>query len=500
MLSFLMPLLLNFIKHNRLLIIIIALGLFFRFYDYSNRFILNQDQARDISIALYAIRNQQTPLLGSPSSAGPFNFGPLYNYLVILSTFLFPFTAGPWVAFTLLSTTTIIIFYLIGTTIGNKIAGTIFALIAAFSSAQVHFSTDMLNTVIVAFLASLSFLFLAKFLKYFDNKNAFFLAFFIGFAINCHFQSFGLLSLLLSAILINNLSLKQRFYSALVMFFGLVTSFIPLIIFDLQNNFVWSTSVYSYYTQGQNKFYYPVRWLTDIRDFWPQLWGEIITGIPTSGYLLIIIFLISIFFFKKIKKLPLSLLAIILSLFIQIILLRYYKGVRSSEYLIAFHPYFLFLTGFSLTLLYKTKKYLFILLSLIILLASTYSNLKTIQKKSQAPIIYAFMESLNQLNPSSYNFFTRHPPNDQLNLPIFYLLYRQNRISDDGINIGTCFQKPDEAPCPPPENIIYQHQHYTLYNLNNLTSEELSALNYTQYTPTNIYNRLFINYPQALNH
>lgn len=486
--------LLVFLKQHRLLLLILLVGLFFRFYDYPHRWVLNQDQARDVSNALYAIRNHQIPLLGSPSSAGPFNFGPLYNYLVIISTIFFPFVSGPWVAFTLLSAATIIIFYLIGTTLGQRSTGLIFALIPAIASSPIFFSTDMLNTVIVAFLASTTFLFLIKYLKSFNYSSAFFLAFFVGFSINCHFQSLGLLSLLLSAVLVNQLSLKKRIYSALTMLSGLLTSFIPLIIFDLKNNFVWSTSVYNYYTQGQNKFYYPVRWLTDIRDFWPQLWGEIITGLPVLGYLLILIFLLSLLFFKKIKKLPFSLFAIILSLFVQVLLLRYYKGVRSSEYLIAFHPYFLFLTAFSLWLLFQTKKQLFVLVTVVIFLTSTYSNIKTINQKSQAPIIFAFMNSLDQLNPGSYNFFTRHSPDDQLNLPIFYLLYRQNRISDSGMNIGTCFQNPDETPCPSSENIIFQHANYTLYNLNRLSSTELLGQNYTQYTPSRIYNRLFVNY------
>lgn len=497
-----MPLLLNFIKHNRLLIIIIALGLFFRFYDYPNRYILNQDQARDASIALYALKNKQLPLLGPPSSAGPFNFGPIYNYIIILSTLIFPTPTGPWVAFTLLSAVTIIIFFLIGKTLGNNHTGHIFAFLAAISSGSIFFSSDMLNTVIVAFFASLSLLFMVRFTRNPNFKNSFFQALCVGFAINCHFQALGLLTLLALSLTINKIAFKKRLLTALNMVTGLMLSFLPLIIFDFQQNYAWSTSIYNFYTQGQNKFYYPVRWLTDIRDFWPSLWGETITFIPETGYLFILIFVLSLIFFKKIRKLPSSFFILVLSLLFQVIILRYYKGARSREYHITFHPYFIFLTAFSLWLLSQTKKNLFKALLVITTTTVFYSNFLIMKTHSQAPVIHAFKQPINQTHIGNFSFYTKNSPNDQLNLPIFYLLYKDNRISPSDFKIGTCHPRHETDYCPPSELILYQSSDpaYVLYNLSTLTKQELSDYGFHQYTPKTIYDRLFINYPQALKH
>lgn len=480
------------------LLLILLIALFWRFVNYNQRWVLNQDQARDTTIAIHAIRNQKLPLIGSPSSAGPFSFGPLYDWLVISSTILFPFTSGPWVAFTLLSTSTVFVFFLIGKTHANKRLGIFMALIAAFSSAHIANAPDMLNTVIVAFFTSLAFLSLFKFHKKKELKYLIFLGFSVGTAINCHFQSLGLLSLLLLTTLINNSSLLKKIRFAIYQGTGLLLSFLPLIFFDINQNFVWIKSVLDYYLRGQNKFYIPVRWLTDLRDFWPQLWGQIITNFPSSGYFFLLLALISLFLLlKKKKQESFAWWTIVCSLLIQIVLIRYYKGVRSPEYLIAFQIYFIFFTSWSLWSIFKKQKIIGLALTSLVIITCTVSNLKIIQQKSQAQLILSMRDDLFRHYPNtSFSFYTKDGP-DMVNLPVFYLLYREEKISNEGQKIGTC-RKKTENICPSAEKIITTNERYTLYNLSHLSVQELSQLGYKNYTSEKIYNRLFINYPQAL--
>ncbi|MGI5840710.1 MAG: ArnT family glycosyltransferase [Patescibacteria group bacterium] len=494
--------LLNFLKKHRLLIFILVLGLSFRFYNYPNRWVLNQDQARDVSIALYAIRNRTLPLLGSPSSAGPFNFGPLYDWLVIITTLLFPFTSGPWVAFTLLSTLVIVIFYLIGRQFADHSTGLIFALTTAFAAGPIGNAPDMLNTVIVLFWVSLAFLCLTFLITKKKIAYAIPLSFFIGAALNSHFQSLGLFALLLSAFLINPFNFKQKIQTGFLFLFGFLLAFLPLLVFDITHKWIWIKSVFAYYTNGQNKFHVPIRWLTDLRDFWPQLWGSTILDLPYAGYFFLVLFFVAIYlYYHKHRRLPLPLIILTVSLLIQVVLLRYYKGVRSREYLIVFHSYFIFYTGWLLSVFIHTNRRLGQFLIGLFLLISCYSNYKIIQKTSQAKIILTFKKNIDSLHLGNFEYYVKNSPNDQLNTPLFYLLYKENRINPSAYKIGTCYPKHDSDYCPSPEYIIHQSTKppYILYNLSHLSSEDLARLGFYQYTPKNIYERLFVNYPQALN-
>lgn len=481
----------KFLKKNIFLILILLLATILRFYDYQNRFVLNQDQARDVSIALFSIRNGQIPLVGSPSSAGPFNFGALYDWLVILVTVLFPFTSGPWVAFTLLSIFCVLLFYKIGKNLGNEQLGLIMALIACVSPLLVDNSSDMLNTVAVLFAVILNFYFISLFLKQPKNIYLYFIGFSVGLANNFHFQSLGFGSILISFLLFNFKNLKQLFINTILIAIGFMTSFLPNLIFDILNNFSWTKSVLAYYLGGGvDKFYYPVRWLTDLRDFWPQLWGNTITGFPLFGYILISIYIIA--FLKSTKKTAINKfnMILVLSLLTQIILMRYYKGVRSKEYLITFYAYFVFFTSFSLNYFSKSKVINIISIT-IITTFSLLSCYRVIQQKSQAQEILSLYRQINQTKISFYSL----NGSNQVNLPIFYLYYQQNNIdTENGYKIATC-RPNQETICPDSKFIIASSQNYQIYDINHLADDQLS--NYYQFTPQNIYNWLYINYPNA---
>ncbi len=481
----------NFLKQNIFLILILFLAIFLRFYDYQDRWVLNQDQSRDAIISLYSIRNQKIPLLGPYSSAGPYNFGGAYYILVILTTLLFPFTSGPWVAFTLLSIFCVLLFYKIGKNLSNKQLGLTMALIACVSPLLVDNSTDMLNTVAILFAVTLNFYFISLFLKQPKNIYLCLIGFSVGLANNFHFQSLGFGSILISFLLFNFKSLKQLFFNTILIAIGFITSFLPNLIFDILNNFSWTKSVLAYYFGGGvDKFYYPVRWLTDIRDFWPQLWGNIITGFPLFGYILIGIYILTFIKSQKILSIKKFNFMLLLSLLTQVILMRYYKGVRSKEYLITFHAYFIFFTSLSLNYLSKNKviKLVFIAIITIFALLTCY---KVIQQKSQAQEILSLYRQINQ---PKINFYSLNGSN-QVNLPIFYLYYRQNNIdTNNGYKIATCIPN-ENIVCPDSKFVIANSQNYQIYDISSFTDEQL--VDYYHFTPQNIYNWLYINYPNA---
>lgn len=101
--------------------LVLFFDVFWRFVNYPNRWTLNQDQARDAIIGLYTLTQKTLPLIGPPSSAGAFSFGPIYYWLIALFTAVIPISPfGPWIGFTLLSAASVIIFYFFGRNLLGK--------------------------------------------------------------------------------------------------------------------------------------------------------------------------------------------------------------------------------------------------------------------------------------------------------------------------------------------------------------------------------------------
>ena len=365
------------------------------------------------------------------------------------------------------------------------------ALVSALSPSLVLNSVDMLNTVAVFFAVSLNFYFLSAYLKKSKNIYLFLLGFTVGLANNFHFQSLGFGSILIAFLLVGYKNIKQFFHHLLLIGAAFVASFLPNIIFDLLNNFVWIKSVAAYYLDGgANKFYYPVRWLTDIRDFWPGLWGSTITGLTSAGYILIPLYIYSIPKIIKQTKSKKYNLILLISIIIQVFLLRYYKGVRSREYLITFYSYFIVFTAYLFYHL-KKNKLLFMIFLISLITASLFGCQKIINQKSQAQEILSIHK---QINKEKINLFTLNG-SSQINLPLFYLYYRQNNIdTQNGYKIATC-RPTENFTCPSSDLIIASSQNYQIYDLNSYTADQLSS--YFQFTPQIIYNWLYINYPNA---
>ncbi len=54
------------------------------------------------------------PLIGSFSSAGPFVFGPVYLWSIMLGLVIFPTFYGPWIILGICAVSTLVVLSLIG--------------------------------------------------------------------------------------------------------------------------------------------------------------------------------------------------------------------------------------------------------------------------------------------------------------------------------------------------------------------------------------------------
>ena len=122
----------NYYKIAIVFILIIAFIL--RFYRLSSRWGLGSDDTRDVIIAQEAIRRHELPLFGSFSSAGPFVFGPLFYWFIIVSYLILPFGIyTPWVSLSILGVINVLILIQIGKHLGGNKLAVIIGILAATS-------------------------------------------------------------------------------------------------------------------------------------------------------------------------------------------------------------------------------------------------------------------------------------------------------------------------------------------------------------------------------
>src|SRR3989338_9509001 len=310
-------------RNKILLLLILLIALFFRFYNSQNRYGIGYDGSRDALVAFESARQLQLPLTGSFSSIGPITFGPLYYWYITLSTLL-PTVWGPWVAINVASFLMVFIMYKTGKLLINESFGIILACVTALSPAQIISGTQLQQHALIGFLSSVVIYFFVKhYYQRFSTFEYILWGFCLGSAINSHYQAVSLLTLPLLAVIFFK---RKKFIFTFIL--GLFISFIPFLIFELTNHWFNTRNILDYILIGQYRVWTSNRWIIFLGNFIPQFWSYV-TGIP--------IFLSSIAFFSSVpiilylyikKVLSKPFFVILLSFLALLTSLRYYRGEK----------------------------------------------------------------------------------------------------------------------------------------------------------------------------
>ncbi len=351
--------------------LIILLAIFLRFYNYTNRFALAGDQARDALVAREAYKHLSFPLLGPFSSAGNFTTGFIWYTWLILSTAVYPKSMlTPWVILSATYVGIVILMMLIGYKLYGKTLSLIAGLYAAISPAQIIQSLNITNPSLVAVFSVLSLFYMVSYINYGRYMYIFLLGISIGLAINAHFQALYLAVLIPIVLLLH----KDNIKAYAVAFVGMFLPFIPYLLVDSRIGFYNLRGIIDYALYGQNNIYIPNRWLTYAFGFLPDLWGQVIGGSTVIGYIVLTLTVIAVTITVIRKKLPRSFMAIIVGTFLMIAMLRYYRGERYFGYFVFIHPYILILTSWMSYECLKFNKRIGALLIGLIFAGSMYSN------------------------------------------------------------------------------------------------------------------------------
>lgn len=265
----------NFLKSNIILLIILLLASFVRFYDFPNRITFGPEQAMSLLVSGDYI-NEKFSLLGLPSTQRTTSLGhiiyypPLFNYSLIPLLVIFNYdpvyiTGG----FAVLNLATGLLLYFVTKKIFNE-------KIAHFTTALFLFNDYMINHSLfiwsVNYLPILNLVILFLLTRMYLKKSKNYYPFVIGLL-----GSFSLgveyIYLLIGALVffLTLFFAKNRLRSFLLFFAGGILGLLPTIIFDLTHQFYHTKTLWQYLLDtvlnpGQSKITY-----YHFLQFWPLL-------------------------------------------------------------------------------------------------------------------------------------------------------------------------------------------------------------------------------------
>lgn len=419
-----------------LLLLIIALAAFLRFYNFPYRYSLGEETVRDAVIGIQAAREWQLPLTGAFSSLGPFTFGPWYSYQLALVTLIFPNNYAPWIYLGIISILYVFIMYKIGKLLFGSWFGIILAFLATVSPAQIITGTHLTShntTNLFAVLAIWIFLLLAK--KKISYWFGFLLGFVIGIGMNLHFQMGGLL---IFPLILLFYRLKQYLYF-IAATGGVIVSFLPMIFFELNNHWFNTRNIVDFLLYGKDAISVPNRWLTYLGEFWPAFFADAL-GVPIwFAYAMILLPTVYFFLLIKNKKLSPPIILLMIGFLVNFVMLRYYFGPKFFGYLNFLRPFVFLYAAFAIYSI-SQRRYFYlpgILIAVCILFFSFPRNFATLAKDPYSMLIYDRVESLEKKFPkdsfSVYRcvrkFSIRH--NADVYSTVF-LLDHKNKLSKRG--------------------------------------------------------------------
>jgi len=343
---------LNILSKNWILIAVVFVGIFLRFYKLDGFLTFLGDQGRDAIIVKRILTLEHFPAIGAPTSVGQVYLGPFYYYFIapwlLLSNFQ-PIGLAFGVAF--FSSLYLLVNYFIVKELFDKKIALISTILLSFSSVIIDFSRYSWNPNLLPLFTLLTIYFVIKCLQinrwyYFALAGAF-----ISFCIQLHYLSLFLLPpialLLVSKLFISFKKLPTTTYSLLTNFFICLFSFIlfssPLIIFDLRHDFLNSKLFLALFKSSGSSF------ITKVNSFFESfhflnLYSFNIDLSKIFVYLLIA-FLFMILISLISKK---SYLKIFLFIFLLTILgMSFYNGPKHPHYFVILFPlYFIIISCF----------------------------------------------------------------------------------------------------------------------------------------------------------
>lgn len=350
---------------------IVLLAAFLRFWNFQHRLILFSDSARDALVGLGAVRTHEIPLTGSFSSAGPFVFGPVFYYLIMASQALLlgiPF--APWYVVAGLSVAFVVVVVAAVTRFAGPRAGLIALIFSAVSPAQVMRATALTQHSVVGIASACFLLFMICFREKRTLWWAFLLGLSSGIAASLHYQALVLLVAGMIVVCFWRSKIGLIVRDLVWYIIGTAIPFLPLIVWDSWQQWANVRNLLDYLLIGQYRIFVSRRWLTFILEFLPTTWGQVIGGGSIIGLFLVSLVVVATIVAIARREWIAPVRWASLAFGLLLVTARYYRGELFEGYLVAFHPFILFLSAWAIWKVWKIQRVIGLIMLFVIVAGS----------------------------------------------------------------------------------------------------------------------------------
>jgi len=339
----------NIVAKNWILIAVILVGIFLRFYRLEGFVTFLGDQGRDAIIIKRIITGEHFPAIGAPTSVGQVYLGPFYYYFIAPWLLLFKFQPiGLAFGVAVYSSFYLLVNYFIVKELFNKKIALISTIFLSFSSVLIDFSRFSWNPNLLPLFVLLTIYFAIKSLQTNKWHYFFLLGAFLSFSIQLHYLALFLIPAI-GIIFLSSLykkSVKQlisQFHNFLISVLSFIIFSSPLIIFDLRHNFLNSKLFLALFKSSGTSFTSKINSFFD--SFYYLNFYSFNINLNKFFIYVLLVFLF-IILFTLIKKSS-NLKTFLLIFFITIVGMSLYNGPKHPHYFgILFPLYFVIISYF----------------------------------------------------------------------------------------------------------------------------------------------------------
>ena len=435
-------------KYRTMVILIVLFSFFVRFYNFSLRWGLGSDNARDAIIALEALSRHQLPLMGPFSSAGAFVTGGIYYWFVMAAYVIFPFFINaPWILTGLVSVLSVVLLMYLGKILVGERFSILLGILAMLSPQYVGKAIELGNPTFVTVFSILTIIFFVKLWQKNRPIFGFLIGLSIGLGINMHYEAINLLIFLPAVLFIPKLPLKAKVVSFGLVLLGIFVPSIPILYWDAHQGFANTRNILDYLLIGQYRIYVPNNWRLFLFNYFPTYWGKVVGMFFWLGLILFIssglVFIIA----SLRKKVTGHLLALGIIFLILLFINKSYKGERTDDYMLYLSPFILIFTAFLIDQLFGFKnvliKFIGAALLTLIVLISLWNIGNTLSYRNTFPAEENIANTLiNKYPNEKFSLYDYRYQNTGYSMPLSLLLRNKNKLDVKGIKIGiNCYGK-----------------------------------------------------------
>lgn len=444
---------------------ILILAAFLRFYRLSEYMTFLGDEGRDAIVIKNILVNKHLPFIGPPTSVGNIYLGPAYYYMMVLPMailWLNPVAAAGMVAG--VGVLTVFLIYYLGKLWFGRVAGLISAFLYAISPVTIIYSRSSWNPNPVPFFALVSILSLYQLHK----SGNFLWLILTGFALAAGLQMHYLAVILIPVALIllvyeiwyrkyKRKDIENLFKGIILGIAAFLAIMSPLVLFDLKHNFLNYKAIASLLTEGSSV---QINILSNITRIPLLYFHNLIARFLTGENILLTLVVAGLLLLPMIsfKLKNWSILTLAVWLIVGLIGLSFYRGNVYDHYLGFLNPVPFILFG-ALFALFKNRTWKVVILFLVFLVSiiSLGKNPLLYPPNNQlkrTQVVAKFV--INQSNDRDFNFALL-AKNNYDSAYQFYLDLYGHRPQQAPFNItDQLFVVCEDPVCDPINNAKYE--------------------------------------------